>query len=73
MNALLFLVCLIVLINLIHGFGGNDGGMPGGWSFVDPRDDDVQRAANFAVQTRYPGKNPSFIVVLARKQVNIYS
>eukprot|EP01031_Cornospumella_fuschlensis_P044006 gene44006-53796_t len=50
------------------GFGGGPG-VPGGWTVVDPRDEDVQRIADFAVVTKYPEHKPQFLVVLAKKQV----
>eukprot|EP01039_Chlorochromonas_danica_P010972 gene10973-12203_t len=43
--------------------------LPGGWSYVDPRDEGVQKAAAFAVRTKYHGQAPQFWVVLAKRQV----
>lgn len=69
MNALLLLALLLcVSVMLTAGFGGGSGA-PGGWSVIDPRDEDVQRIANFAVVTKYPEHKPQFLVVLAKKQV----
>lgn len=62
---MLLLVVFLVLAISVQGFGG----MPGGWSFIDPRDDGVVRAAKFAVETKYPNVHPQFLVVMAKKQV----
>jgi hypothetical protein len=67
--ALLMVLCFLVLSLTVSGFGGGSG-MPGGWSYVDPNDLNVQRAAHFAIATKYIDKKPQFIVVLAKQQVN---
>ncbi|RYH17388.1 hypothetical protein EON65_28680 [archaeon] len=73
MNALLlFALVLFVSVMVTVGFGGGPG-VPGGWTVVDPRDEDVLRIANFAVVTKYPEHKPQFLVVLAKKQVYLIS
>ena len=69
MNAL-FLLALLLLVSVMMTAGAGGGpGVPGGWTVVDPRDEDVQRIADFAVVTKYPEHKPQFLVVLAKKQV----
>lgn len=65
MNSILFLALVFFLSATVLAFAS----VPGGWSFVDPRDEGVQKAAAFAVRTKYAEKTPQFWVVLAKRQV----
>lgn len=63
---ILVVLCLFFTMGVL-GYGG---GIPGGWSYVDVRDENVQNAARFAVSTKYQATKPQFLVILARKQVS---
>ena len=59
---ILLVVALLVVSLPVHA-------MVGGWSNADPKSPEVLKAANFAVDTKFPGEHPHFKITEAKKQV----
>jgi hypothetical protein len=64
---LLLFAIFIALLSPVYGVMG--GGVPGGWSKANIESPEVQEAAKFAVETRFPQLPVHYKVVSALKQV----
>lgn len=64
----LFVFAILLCVACVQAFGG--GGVPGGWSTADVKDNSVIEALKFAIAQKFPNADVNYDLVSAKKQVS---